>query len=85
MIFSREWIVHDSSNHHVKLDINSQPLSADADFLQIYQIIIIIQWSERKFMHPLKLSRGIDLDMKPGYLHGTDCRPVAEILSRIGL
>ena len=22
--------------------------------------------------------------MKPGYLHGTDCRPVAEILSRIG-
>jgi DNA-binding HxlR family transcriptional regulator len=22
--------------------------------------------------------------MKPGYLHGTDCRPAAEILSRIG-
>ncbi len=22
--------------------------------------------------------------MKPGYLHGTDCRPVADILSRIG-
>src|ERR1700745_1396692 len=22
--------------------------------------------------------------MKPGHLHGTDCRPVAEILSRIG-
>jgi DNA-binding HxlR family transcriptional regulator len=22
--------------------------------------------------------------MKPGYLHGTDCRPVAEILARIG-
>jgi DNA-binding HxlR family transcriptional regulator len=22
--------------------------------------------------------------LKPGYLHGTDCRPVAEILSRIG-
>jgi DNA-binding HxlR family transcriptional regulator len=22
--------------------------------------------------------------MEPGYLHGTDCRPVAEILSRIG-
>src|SRR5258707_15717692 len=22
--------------------------------------------------------------MKPGYLHGTDCRPIADILSRIG-
>src|SRR5882724_11973801 len=22
--------------------------------------------------------------MKPGYLHGTDCRPIADVLSRIG-